>query len=370
MDDIKTKSTSKQSAKCTPLVLRETKTTRIIFHPLLVDNPHNKNASVKGVFVCQRKGSSDIWKDENKITLSNLKKNERFILNFHSSELHKFYQRITDLYSVFSQHGIPLGRHTFIDVKKSLNHLIHLKDKDIEKIKELGMQALQRLLTWANKQNNLSNILDKLEESEENILKDFLYTAGLRTLKKAINEWKTNINKYNEEFWQKKLLEYPIVLEQLFAYPIVIVSGKAYVGGKRFDNKGGSIVDYLAKNKSTHNAVIVEIKTPQTCLLSTEYRKGIFNLSKDLIGSVMQVVHYRKKLCQKLDSLNADSDIFVESCEPPCIVIIGNSRKELVTKNKRKSFELFRRQFPGVEIITYDELIGRTDRLIYLLENS
>ena len=128
-------------------------------------------------------------------------------------------------------------------------------------------------------------------------------------------------------------------MEQLFAYPIVIVSGKAYVGRKRFDNTGGSLVDYLAKNKSTHNAVIVEIKTPCTSLLSEEYRPGVFNLSKDLVGAVMQVLNYRKRLCQKLDSLNADSDDFVESCEPPCIVIIGNAKSELTTKNK--SFELF-----------------------------
>ena len=64
---------------------------------------------------------------------------------------------------------------------------------------------------------------------------------------------------------------------------------------------------------------------------------------------------------------NEQRDSF-NSFNPQCAVIIGNSCDELNDKSKTKSFELFRHQFDGVTIITFDELFEKTRQLIQLLE--
>lgn len=51
----KIKSTSRRSAECDPIILRETSTSRLIFEPLMVDNPNSKQATIKGCFIFQKK---------------------------------------------------------------------------------------------------------------------------------------------------------------------------------------------------------------------------------------------------------------------------------------------------------------------------
>lgn len=43
---------------------------------------------------------------------------------------------------------------------------------------------------------------------------------------------------------------------------------------------------------------------------------------------------------------------------PKCILVIGNTA-QLDNREKRQSFEAFRRNFTGLEVITFDELLGR-----------
>ena len=59
-----------------------------------------------------------------------------------------------------------------------------------------------------------------------------------------------------------------------------------------------------------------------------------------------------------------------ESFNPQCAVILGNVSDELNQQDKRKSFELFRHQIPGVLIITFDELFDKTRQLIQMLETT
>jgi hypothetical protein len=125
-------------------------------------------------------------------------------------------------------------------------------------------------------------------------------------------------------------------------------------------------VDFLVKNRLTASAALVEIKTPTTKLTGREYRAGIPNVSADLAGSIVQVLSYRASLAEThrtLHALSNDFDVF----DPPCVVIIGNC-VELSTVAKKSTFELFRRQLSGgVEVVTFDELFSRVERLIALL---
>jgi DNA polymerase III delta subunit len=101
--------------------------------------------------------------------------------------------------------------------------------------------------------------------------------------------------------------------------------------------------------------------------LTTGYRNGIYNVSTELSGGVMQVLNYRDSLSKERNFLLDDVGE-ADSFDPKCVVIIGHARNELKDKEKRKSFELFRRQLSDVEVITYDELFDRTKRLVQTLE--
>jgi hypothetical protein len=52
------------------------------------------------------------------------------------------------------------------------------------------------------------------------------------------------------------------------------------------------------------------------------------------------------------------------------MVVAGNTEKELIDSDKRKSFELFRNGLKDVEIITFDELFIKVKILIDLLEGN
>ena len=84
--------------------------------------------------------------------------------------------------------------------------------------------------------------------------------VGLSALKSSLEIWNANKDNRDEAFWQRTLEDNSFVLSQVFAHPVVLVSEKAFLGGKKIFNKGGNLVDFLAKNEISKNAVLIEIK--------------------------------------------------------------------------------------------------------------
>jgi hypothetical protein len=68
--------TSARTANISPIVLRTTQTSRLIFRPVLIDNRSNPDASIDGEFVYQKKGVKSEWEDFNQLPLSKLKADE------------------------------------------------------------------------------------------------------------------------------------------------------------------------------------------------------------------------------------------------------------------------------------------------------
>src|SRR5438874_12147336 len=111
-----------------------------------------------------------------------------------------------------------------------------------------------------------------------------------------LDVWSRNATNPNEDFWQEELAKHRFVLSFLFAYPIIVIREKAYVGGKEYDNRHGNLVDFLARVPTSRNAVLLENKTPVTPVLGTQYRQDVFPPSTELIGPVPQVIHYKDPL--------------------------------------------------------------------------
>ncbi len=372
MKKIRTKSTSLYSAITDPIILRETDTTRLIFKPLIVDNKSERKAAVKGSFVFQHKARGQEWRDYKELKLSELRATEWIKLELKSIEVLRLYDALTDLYELHQQAGVPIGERQFLRADKGLGALVAANEKELthllDRDPDNAYVLLSRLLQWISHISAPAQIVENLERLDISSLQQLNSIVGLSTLKSSYAIWEANQGNSNEEFWQTTLEKYSFVLSQIFSYPIVIVKGKAYVGGKSVTNKGGNLVDFLAKNEVSKNAVLIEIKTPTTSLLGTQYRGNVFNISKDLSGAIVQVLNYKHSLQSEYLALTQRSPSEVSSFEPACVVIVGNFKREMNDSSKAKSFELFRSHLLGIEVITYDELFGKVKLLIDLLE--
>jgi hypothetical protein len=151
-----------------------------------------------------------------------------------------------------------------------------------------------------------------------------------------------------------------------FSVPITLIKEKAYVGGQGIDRKDARFVDFLFSGGSASEAILIEIKTPITPLLNKQlYRGNVHAPSSDLTGSLVQVADYRRSLNRDLETLIRDKNYDLAAFNPKAIVIIGNSG-ELDDEKKRRSFELFRSSLSGIEIVTFDELFLKIERLASL----
>jgi hypothetical protein len=153
------------------------------------------------------------------------------------------------------------------------------------------------------------------------------------------------------------------VLSQAFSVPVLILQGKAYVGGTGIDRTGANLVDFLLKNGLTENTSLVEIKTPKTALLTGEYRRGVYAPTRELAGAVAQISDYRLSLIEQSSALN------VQAFNPSSKVIAGRL-DQIKNADQRRSFELYRAEQRNVEIVTYDEVFAKVATLLNLLEGT
>jgi hypothetical protein len=371
--EIRTKSTSRVTAEATDIVLRESESIRLIFRPTILDNRNNVDAAVKGVFLYQRKSKKADWEDFETIPLNSVKAGEGYKLELKSAELLLLIQELKPLYALHKQGGVPRGEKKYVQATPQLQQLAELTSHDAQSFLNantaIGSSLLYKLLNWAVNLEDPSPLIERLVELNPDSLNKLNAAVGMQSLKNAINVWEKNEKNPDEEFWQKSLTEHSFVLEQVFSWPTSIVDGKAYIGGKNVFNKSGNIVDFLLKNRMTQSAALVEIKTPMSPLLGAKYR-GTYNVSPELSGSIMQTLNYKHSLQEDFQSLTRGGGDLFDSLNPQCAVIIGNAHRELDHQTKIKAFELFRHQFPGLTVFTFDELFDKTRHLIKLLESE
>lgn len=363
-------STSWSSAEVEqPIILLQQQTTRLLFAPQLVDNFKDSSACVRGYLCWERKGKNDAWEPWQEGNLLTLKKGEGIKIELRAEAVKALFTGLAELYSLYETHGIQPGTHQFLKADGPLAAVANLTSTQLDVLAKadakLGTAALIKLVEWAGGLPSSSAAIDQLAAVSHNNLQHLTALAGIAKLQSAIDTWRANENNADEEFWQQLLIEHQFIMENLFAFPIAIVAQKAYVGGKQLDNKGANLLDYLLKNELTSNAIILEIKTPRTHLLGSEYRDGLYNPSKELTGAVLQALDYRMSFTQTSFMFKAQGSD-VDAAEPPCFVIAGHTA-QLDMPEKKKSFELFRRQFRGVQLNTFDELFARADKQLKLL---
>ncbi len=357
--------TSADSAVCDPIVLRQTDTVRLVFKPLLVNSVHDRRHAVKGTFVYQKKRKAGGWEDVPTEPLSGLKAGEGYKLEIKTGELYELVTTLNSLYGLHEQAGIPKTPTIAVaaagDPAVTGQRLAAIG----EALQAVGAAHLEKVLEWATHTTDTGEVIEQFQRLGVDGLAKLNTLVGAGTMKKALAVWEANKDNADEEFWQRMLAEFSFVISQVFSFPVVILKGKAYVGGKGVENADGNVVDYLCANELTRSAVLIEIKTPKTPLLGRLYRGDVYNVSAELSGAVMQVSNSKDCLLKSVHS--AESATPFDAFDPPAVVIAGRTG-EMTDPKQVKSLELYRRGLRDVQLITYDELFGKVATLLKLLE--
>lgn len=372
MDKLKVTPTSSRTADVEDIVLRKKERVRLVFRPMLVDNYRSEDACIRGHFVYQKKLKKDNWIGLDALNLSKLRSDEWVKLELHSSELLFLVSELNALYDLYRTQGIPRRPTEYVSLDSHITAFIESSEEELatflEGNKEAGVSVVSKLLAWISGLDDVSNLVDGLEKLDSSHLQKLSSLVGLGALDSCLSIWRNNADNVSEEFWQRTFEDNSFVLSQMFAYPVVVIKGKAYVGGKSIDNKGGELVDFLARNDLTKNAILIEIKPPTAKLLGAKYR-DVYPISTELAGAISQVCNYKHNLTLEYFELTRKSVDKIRAFDPQCVIIAGTLR-ELDTDEKVCSLDLVRGQLSRTQIITYDELFGKVELLLNTLRGE
>jgi hypothetical protein len=223
-------------------------------------------------------------------------------------------------------------------------------------------------------------------ESVANIVKQLFTSSDIALTRKDINsllkrreklaEFKKALDGHSidESWWQNFFEENKWIFGYGLNYEILRQQqAQPNYGGTKVDGRGGQTGNNIMSTAGDLNfTVLVEIKNPATLLLQgiREIRSGAWSLSKDLPDALSQIQAniqtWEKHGSEQPDNRDALEKLSVFTVKPKGIIVIG-SLNQLTDRNKRETFQRFRKSIHGVDIITFDELFERAK---FIVEND
>lgn len=204
----------------------------------------------------------------------------------------------------------------------------------------------------------------QLSQSKSREILELSNEIELVTLETLIERMKGMLStKKSERDWQQFFQDNPFILRLAFGFPVLKMGDQVSVGGRKFDGSGDKIADFVVKAAATGNLGLIEIKTPQTELLTSKkpYRRDVYAPTWELSGAVSQVLDQANHLHRNLLALKDNSeDHSIEAFAINAVVIAGRNPTE---KAERKSFEFYRNSLRSVLILTFDELLHKLEQL-------
>ncbi|MEK5320935.1 Shedu immune nuclease family protein [Paenibacillus sp. FSL L8-0644] len=172
---------------------------------------------------------------------------------------------------------------------------------------------------------------------------------------------------YSESDWQNEIIDVLILI-----YPKYITVFKEVIVYDDYDSKERRL-DYMLVD-SNGNVDVVEIKKPNAnALISTRTYRDNYVPVRELSGTIMQVEKYlfhlnksgrqgELKLTDKYKDLLPDG-FKINITNPNAILILG--REEDLGIEQLRDLEVIKRKYKNVmDIVTYDDLIRRLERII------
>ena len=353
MTRITATSTSHVTSDISPIILRETSTTRLIFSPTWVEISSNP---LRGGFRFQRKGPNDNWDDIDHQALSTLHKDEGYELNLKGEEITLLFSHLEEIKAVLERYGHSYGSRTFV-----------LSEENTEGVLlQIGDSANRKL------------IVQKLRELENQNFENLSSVVGSARLESVIEEFDTNIQNADESYWQGLFEEYPWILQQLFSFPVIYLNGETLLGGKNTSGRngqGGVVTDFLFKNGSNGSFAVVEIKTPDCELAGSLYRgqrntdhnNETYEIHGNLSGGLVQLENQIFTALRYFRSMLGENYENIDTLNPHGILIAGSYSS--LSLAQQKSFDLFRKSLGKNQIFTFDEVLQKLRSLKVVYEN-
>jgi hypothetical protein len=204
---------------------------------------------------------------------------------------------------------------------------------------------------------------------------------GLLTDSDFFGSEESRIGKTGEGLWQAFFEENAWI----FGYGLTLVACSSFsdrkleriTTGSNVFTGGGKRSDAVMRTKGfIQTLLFAEIKKHDTeLLMAKQYREpDVYQVSAQLSGAVSQVQKTAHKAIENLASLhrqyNPDGrfQFEVSTIRPREVVVVGNLGQLAddgeVNIEKMTSFELYRRDHQGVEIVTFDELYERAKYIV------
>ena len=260
--------------------------------------------------------------------------------------------------------------------------------------------ALDEVLLSAEQANKL--VIDNedivINAIKNNITKSDIMALGYRKAQLNIFQKLLTDNEYFEKYKQNEEIRKDETVWQRFFEKNTWILGyglnyilNAPLEGEKLEQivngatvfQKGKRIDALMKTKGIINSLCFgEIKTHKTSLLQTKkeaYRGESWAVSDELAGAIAQIQRSIQRSIENIktkievkdnyDNLTGEQ-LFLYT--PRAFLIIGSLEEfvidERINESKYSSFEIFRRNINGIEIITYDELYERASFIVRNIE--
>lgn len=372
-------STSDVTADASSIMLKQTDRLRLKFLPTLVDNKKEPHKSVYGKLIFERKCAKDhSFPSDNsdmtdKVSRGSVKAGDWMEFKLDTSETYALYMGLKKLYDLYEDMGeISYGSATYTRVDKGISQLISIIQSNPSIDAMMGdkenYDSIKTLLQFITQIDSLEFLKKILAAMQNENLQHLTTSLNVEKLQRVATLMKDNLSNDDEEFWQTTVFkENQWVLAQIFACPCTIFADKAYVGGKKIDNSGGNLCDFIYQNILSQNIALIEIKTPCTNIVGKQYR-GTFGFSHELSGAINQVLNYRDNLTKEYYTLCHRGTEPFEVISPKCVVIIGKIAS--MNPDQIAAFENFRNSLSNILIVTFDELYQRIVNLMSILSED
>lgn len=230
-----------------------------------------------------------------------------------------------------------------------------------------GAEFLQEFLNNAVTSEDVINLGYRRSQLEEfrKLLEEPDYVATYKA-------WNEITAQGEEAAWQFFFQKNEWILGYGLNYQYLnLVTAQPNYGGAAVVGGGTQRGDYLMSSAAIVKfTVLVEIKTPNTPILSTvPNRNGSFKISTDLAAGISQVQvncqqwHRQSGTQENVDALETD-DVYTR--EPKGILIIGSTTQLEGddARDKRNTYASFIRNMHNPEVVTFDELYERAKFMV------
>lgn len=230
-----------------------------------------------------------------------------------------------------------------------------------EKYRSMQQKRMEQIILNKTKSNQLNCIYANNEIEK--------YKDILETLKTMLNHY----DDYSEKDWQKKIVDILLLL-----YPKYIAILENVKIKNIYTNKN-KFLDFLFVD-TNGNTDVVEIKKPfEKCILKDGQYRNNYIPRAELSGAVMQVEKYLfcmnklgiagEKTIESKYKSNLPSNVSIHITNPKGIIILGRSKD--FDEEQKMDFELIKRKYTNViDILSYDDLLQRLERLIQYFEKQ